>query len=146
MFKGLRDDRSNPGHVLLGGVGAAANETILNFQRPAVLLGGCALLKKWWSYEYNIIKPKKSIKKVTKIGCFLNWRKSCTHFKKCILYLRTIQVEGDNYQLSNWCGQVRCERSIYVRLKGGQVDLDQLIIFTTTIRRQQNLKHIYTSF
>ncbi len=51
MFKGLRDDRSNPGHVLVGGVGAAANETILNFQRPAVLLGGCALFRKMNKFE-----------------------------------------------------------------------------------------------
>ena len=45
------------------------------------------------------------------------------------------------YQFSDGRGQVRRERSVDVRLEGGQVDLDQLVVAAARVGRQQGLKN-----
>ena len=43
MLERLVNDRGHSGHVLVGRVGAASDQTVLDLQRPVVLLGGGAL-------------------------------------------------------------------------------------------------------
>ena len=44
VLQRLLDDRGDSGHVLVRRVGAAANEAILNLERPAVLLSSRTLI------------------------------------------------------------------------------------------------------
>ena len=43
VLQRLLDDRGDSGHVLVGRVGAASDQAVLDLQRPVVLLGGGAL-------------------------------------------------------------------------------------------------------
>ena len=43
VIESLFDDGSDTSHVFVRGVGARANQTVLHFQRPAILLGSGAL-------------------------------------------------------------------------------------------------------
>ena len=43
MLERLVNDGGHSGHVLVGRVGAASDQAVLDLQRPVVLLGGGAL-------------------------------------------------------------------------------------------------------
>jgi hypothetical protein len=59
MLGSLLDDAGDPRHVLVRRVGAAADEAVLDLERPAVLLGRGALDRK--SESCRVIFPAKHL-------------------------------------------------------------------------------------